>query len=86
MATFARNPVTGSLAYEGCITGSKPAGPSGSGACAEIPSATNDGYGLDSGLGALRSVEVSPTGRRFTRRLIAMRPSLASLAIPAPAP
>jgi DNA-binding beta-propeller fold protein YncE len=62
VAMFARNPVTGSLAYGGCITGSTSAGSAGSGACAEIPSAT-PGDGAGSGLDNLSSVTVSADGK-----------------------
>jgi len=50
----------GELAYKGCITGNTQPGPSGSGACAQIPSATSGGR--LSGLGLLQAIAVSDDG------------------------
>jgi hypothetical protein len=50
VVSFDRDPQTGALTYRGCISGNKELGPSGSGACSEIPTATARGYG--SGLGS----------------------------------
>ncbi len=66
VASFRRNPDTGALTYEGCITGNIEAGPGGSGACDAIPGpsggsgATLEGY--DSGLDYPIAVAVSPDG------------------------
>ena len=60
IARFDRNPNTGTLIYQGCITGDKQLGPSGSGACTEIPSATQNGVG--SGLDGLGSIVLSDDG------------------------
>lgn|SRR5215211_7112211 len=57
---FARDPLTGRLTYKGCITGDTFSGPSGSGACSEIPSAAP--YGSDSGLADPTSLAISPDG------------------------
>ena len=57
LARLHRNPTTGALTYRGCITGDAALGPSGSGACAEIPSATPDGS--SSGLGGPVKVALS---------------------------
>jgi 6-phosphogluconolactonase (cycloisomerase 2 family) len=60
VARFDRDPASGALAYQGCITGDQSSGPSGSGACAKIPSATK--LGDNSGLYGLWSVTLSPDG------------------------
>jgi hypothetical protein len=60
VAAFHRNPRTGALAYRGCITGEAASGPSGSGACTAIPSATEDGE--KSGLDHAYGLAVSPDG------------------------
>jgi DNA-binding beta-propeller fold protein YncE len=60
VAAFHRNPRTGALAYRGCITGEAASGPSGSGACTAIPSATEDGE--NSGLDHAYGLAVSPDG------------------------
>jgi hypothetical protein len=57
---FRRDPQSGALTYRGCITGDKQLGPSGSGACAEIPGATDNGR--DSGLWGADPVLVSRDG------------------------
>ena len=57
LARLHRNTTTGALTYRGCVSGDAALGPSGSGACAEIPSATSDGSG--SGLGGPVSVALS---------------------------
>lgn len=61
LAFFERDAATGALSYQGCITGDQRAGPSGSGACDQIPSATGDGR--NSGLSDPTSVVLSPDGR-----------------------
>ena len=58
---FDRNPFSGALAYEGCITGETESGPAGSGHCAAIATATPGG--ASSGLDSIRWVELSPDGR-----------------------
>jgi hypothetical protein len=60
IARFDRDPQTGALTYRGCITGDQSLGPSGSGACTEIPTATQDGRG--SGLEELGDVALSDDG------------------------
>jgi DNA-binding beta-propeller fold protein YncE len=60
LTSFKRNAGTGKLTYQGCITGDERSGPTGSGACAVIPSATADGQ--QSGLDDLSSVVISPDG------------------------
>jgi DNA-binding beta-propeller fold protein YncE len=62
VATFDRDPRTGALAYSGCITGDRAVGPSGSGACAAIPTATWAGQrsGLNGSVNAPYPVIVSP--------------------------
>jgi len=60
LTAFKRNLGTGKLTYQGCITGDERSGPSGSGACTEIPSATADGQ--QSGFDDLSSVVVNPDG------------------------
>jgi hypothetical protein len=67
LARFQRDPDTGTLSYRGCVTGDKTAGPSGSGSCAEIPSATADGF--KSGLGAQRRSPSVPTEGPCTSHL-----------------
>jgi hypothetical protein len=66
VARFSRNPSTGALAYRGCITGDKAVGPSGTGACSQIPSATAGGGaregGMYSGLSHMTGLAVSPEG------------------------
>ena len=61
VARFDRNPTTSGLAYEGCFTGDTRNGPSGSGACAEIPSASEWAY--HSGLQFPQSVVLSDDGK-----------------------
>ena len=61
VARFGRNPTTGALTWKGCITGATSSGPSGSGACDQIPTATASGQG--SGLGDVRSIAISADGR-----------------------
>jgi hypothetical protein len=61
LARFDRDPATGALTYRDCITGDQRSGPSGSGACTEIPSATPEGQG--SGLLDLRALALSPDGK-----------------------
>jgi len=60
VAQLDRDPATGALTYRGCITGNRQSGPSGSGACAAIPSATADGR--HSGLSGY-TLAVSPDGK-----------------------
>jgi WD40 repeat protein len=59
VARFKRDRRTGALTYKGCITGEPASGPTGSGACSEIPSVGDFGSGLSS----LYSVVVSGDGR-----------------------
>jgi hypothetical protein len=61
LARFDRDPTTGAITYQGCITGDKRGGPSGSGACAQTPDATVNGSG--SGLAGLSSMAVSADGK-----------------------
>lgn len=61
VARFDRDPATGALTWKGCITGDTRSGPSGSGACGQIPTATEFGNG--SGLGDVRSIMISADGR-----------------------
>jgi len=60
---FDRDPSTGALTYQGCITGETESGPAapppGSGACAEIPTAASSG--IDSGLDDPQSIAVTNT-------------------------
>jgi 6-phosphogluconolactonase (cycloisomerase 2 family) len=64
VARFSRNPATGALSYQGCITGETESGPpppiTDSGACAEISSAASSG--TNSGLDVLQTVALSPDG------------------------
>jgi PKD repeat protein len=60
VARFARDTGTGALSYAGCITGKTQSGPSGSGACTQIGSATTGG--ADSGLDSLVALTISPDG------------------------
>jgi hypothetical protein len=61
LARFDRDPATGAITYQGCITGDKRSGPSGSGACTDSPHATADGSG--SGLAGLQSLALSADGK-----------------------
>jgi hypothetical protein len=61
VARFDRDPTTGRVTYQGCITGEAQSGPNGSGACAQIPSTTS--LGTNSGIDELRSVVLSPDGK-----------------------
>lgn len=45
LARFARDPVAGTLTYQGCLTGDLGAGPSGPAGCVPLPGATHVGYG-----------------------------------------
>lgn len=61
---FSRNPGTGKLIYRSCLTGGKGANTASEiGACKTIPTATRAYQGIDSGLGAIASLAVSPDGR-----------------------
>jgi DNA-binding beta-propeller fold protein YncE len=62
VARFARDPISGDLTYGDCLSGDRSAGPSGTGACSLIPSATRDGYG--SGLANPSGVAISADGSR----------------------
>jgi WD40-like Beta Propeller Repeat len=62
VARFARDPATGALAYQGCVTGDLEAGPSGPAACAPLPTATKDGYG--SGIYEASGVAIGAGGNR----------------------
>jgi 6-phosphogluconolactonase (cycloisomerase 2 family) len=60
---FSRRP-TGKLIYLGCLTGGKgPNTAAEDGACKTIPTATRDYQGIDSGLGGIASLAVSPDSR-----------------------
>jgi Ca2+-binding RTX toxin-like protein len=62
LSRFARDPATGLLTYQGCVTGEDESGPSpGSGACTAIPSAASNGS--QSGLDQLFAVTVAADGR-----------------------
>jgi DNA-binding beta-propeller fold protein YncE len=58
IARFARDPIVGTVTYEGCLTGDLGAGLTGPGHCAELASATREGFG--SGL-------YEPTGLAISR-------------------
>lgn len=60
IARFARDTTNGKLDYKGCITGETQSGPAGTGACAQIPSATSNG--TSSGMDFPVALEVSPDG------------------------
>ena len=60
VARFDRDPMTGVLTYQGCITGDSTLGPGGSSACAQIGSATSGG--TSSGLDYPNAVALSPDG------------------------
>jgi sugar lactone lactonase YvrE len=64
IARFDRDTSSGALIYQGCITGELESGPAlpppGSGACAEIPSATS--FGANSGMLSQYAVTVSGDG------------------------
>ena len=61
---FSRNPGTGKLTYRSCLTGGKGSNSaSEDGACKTIPTATRAFDGLDSGLGGIASLAVSPDNR-----------------------
>ena len=62
IARFARDPLSGALTYEGCITGDLGAGPAGPAGCAALPTATAEGFG--SGLYEPSGVAVSADGSR----------------------
>jgi 6-phosphogluconolactonase (cycloisomerase 2 family) len=57
---FDRDPATGALTHQGCISGKTETGPTGTNACVLIESATS--FGTNSGLDKLRSLGVSPDG------------------------
>lgn len=58
VARFARDPLTGALAYQGCLTGDLRAGPSTEAACSPLPTATADGNG--SGLFDASGIAIDP--------------------------
>lgn len=61
---FSRRPGTGALTYLGCLTGGKGSNSaSENGACKTIPTATQAYEGIDSGLGGIASLTVSPDNR-----------------------
>ena len=60
IARFSRDPITGALDFEGCITGDTLTGSGGSGACDEIPGATPNAN--DSGLDDPRAMAISADG------------------------
>ncbi len=83
-ATSGALAATGALGYQECISGDTALGPSGSNACAEIPSATPAGE--NSGLHRPASAAVSPDGNSL---YVVPLPTLAwpaSSAIRPPAP
>jgi 6-phosphogluconolactonase (cycloisomerase 2 family) len=61
VARFDRDPATGALMYEGCITGEIQSGPTGTNACAQIASAAS--FGITSGLDNPQSFTVSADER-----------------------
>ena len=61
VAHFERDPDTGVLTYRECLTGAAESGPSGSGACEEVPTASQ--FGENSGLDVLQGLAMSPDGR-----------------------
>ena len=61
IARFSRKTSNGKLTYEDCITGKTETGPTGSDACAAIPSATAGG--ANSGMDSPGSVAVSSDGK-----------------------
>jgi DNA-binding beta-propeller fold protein YncE len=60
VARFVRDPSSGALTYGDCVSGDLGAGPAGTGACGQIPSATRDGYG--SGLADPSGIAISADG------------------------
>jgi 6-phosphogluconolactonase (cycloisomerase 2 family) len=60
VATFVRNPDTGRVRFQRCVTGSTDVGPTGSGACAKIQSAT--AAGVNSGADGLETIALSRDG------------------------
>jgi DNA-binding beta-propeller fold protein YncE len=62
VARFARDPISGALAYQGCVTGNLEAGPSQPAACSPLPSATAKGFG--SGLYEPSGIAIGADGRR----------------------
>ncbi|HEX3174603.1 MAG TPA: hypothetical protein VHQ43_10370 [Solirubrobacterales bacterium] len=62
VARFVRDPLSGALAYAGCITGDLEAGPTGPGGCAALPTATREGFG--SGLYESSGIAIAGDGRR----------------------
>lgn len=63
VARFSREPLSGTLTYVDCLTGSTDPGPSGVLACTPISGATRDGYG--SGLNEPTGILVSADGRHL---------------------
>ncbi len=61
VARFDRDPTTGTLTYQGCISGAIETGPAGTSACAQIPSATTSGQ--SSGLDFPQAIALSPDGK-----------------------
>jgi 6-phosphogluconolactonase (cycloisomerase 2 family) len=60
IATFVRKQDTGRVRFQRCVTGSTDLGPTGNGACAQIPSATAGG--LNSGMDGLETIALSREG------------------------
>ncbi len=60
VARFDRDPATGALTYQGCITGELGSGPAGSGACVAVASAAANG--TSSGLDELYALVVTDDG------------------------
>lgn len=62
IARFARDPLSGSLTYAGCLTGDLAAGPGSAAGCEALPGATSDGYG--SGIYEASGIAIAADGRR----------------------
>jgi len=63
IARFARDPLSGAIAYLDCLSGDEEAGPAGPAGCALIPTSTREGYG--SGLYEPSGVAISADGRHL---------------------
>jgi hypothetical protein len=63
IASFVRDPATGTLGYLGCLSGETQSGPAGSDACSLVAGAASNGS--DSGLNGMRDLELSPDDRSF---------------------
>jgi hypothetical protein len=60
IATFVRIGDTGRVRFQRCVTGNTDVGPTGSGACAEVPNDTAGG--LNSGMDGLETIALSKDG------------------------